>query len=107
MHSSSDIAKQTTNEVRVAAAPSGALELAKAAAPDLLVSDVMLPEMDGIELHARLAGRWPGLPVLFMSGFPGGDARLEDAIARGEHFLQKPFGPAEFLAKVREAAAKV
>ena len=72
------------HEVRSAAAPSEALALADGAAPDLLVSDVMLPEMDGIELHAR----------------------LEDAIARGEHFLQKPFGPAELLAKVREAAAK-
>ena len=39
-----------------------------------------------------------------MSGFPGGNARLEEAIARGEHFLQKPFGPGDLLEKVREAA---
>jgi hypothetical protein len=38
-----------------------------------------------------------------MSGFPGGHARLEEAIARGERFLQKPFGPDELLEKVREA----
>jgi DNA-binding response OmpR family regulator len=66
---------------------------------------VLLPEMDGIELHRRLCTRWPGLRVLLMSGFPGGNARIEEAIGRGDHFLQKPFGPVELLEKVREAAS--
>jgi CheY-like chemotaxis protein len=100
------ILRRAGHEVTTAAAPAEALARPEAAPPDLLVTDVMLPEMDGIELHRRLADRWPGLRVLFMSGFPGGNARLEEAIARGEHFLQKPFGPAELLDKVREASTR-
>jgi signal transduction histidine kinase/ActR/RegA family two-component response regulator len=99
------ILRRAGHEVLAAASPAEALAHAGSRAPDLLLTDVLLPEMDGIELHRRLAERWPGLPVLFMSGFPGGNARLEEAIARGDHFLQKPFGPGELLDKVREASA--
>ncbi|HSM92103.1 MAG TPA: ATP-binding protein [Anaeromyxobacteraceae bacterium] len=98
------ILRRAGHDVTVAASPAEALALPDDTPPDLLVSDVMLPEIDGIELHRRLAQRWPGLRVLFMSGFPGGHARLEEAIARGEHFLQKPFGPSELLERVRAAA---
>jgi signal transduction histidine kinase len=98
------ILRRDGHDVSTAASPAEALALSPDPPPDLLVTDVLLPEMDGIELHRRLALRWPGLRVLFMSGFPGGNVRLEEAIARGEHFLQKPFGPTELLEKVRGAA---
>jgi signal transduction histidine kinase/CheY-like chemotaxis protein len=98
------ILRRAGNEVTEAAAPAEALALPDAARPDLLVTDVLLPGIDGVELHRRLAERWPGLPVLLVSGFPGGNARIEEAVARGEHFLQKPFGPVELLEKVRAAA---
>jgi CheY-like chemotaxis protein len=97
------ILRRAGHDVTAASSPAEALALPHGPQPDLLVTDVMLPDMDGIELHHRLAERWPGLRVLFMSGCPGGHARLEEAIARGERFLQKPFGPAELLEKVREA----
>ena len=98
------ILRRAGHDVATAATPAEALAATGGTPPDLLVTDVLLPEMDGIELHRRLALRWPGLRVLFMSGFPGGHARLEEAIARGEHFLQKPFGPGELLERVRAAA---
>jgi CheY-like chemotaxis protein len=98
------ILRRAGNEVTSAASPAEALELVGEEPPDLLVTDVLLPGMDGIELHRRLCERWPGLRVLLMSGFPGGNARIEEAIARGDHFLQKPFGPADLLEKVRAAA---
>ncbi len=97
------ILRRAGNDVTSAASPAEALALPETARPDLLVTDVLLPEMDGIELHRRLSERWPGLRVLLMSGFPGGNARIEEAIARGEHFLQKPFGPSDLLEKVRAA----
>jgi signal transduction histidine kinase/CheY-like chemotaxis protein len=99
------ILRRAGHDVTTAASPSEALEIPVTQPPDLLVTDVLLPDMDGIELHRRLQARWPRVRVLFMSGFPGGHAGLEEAIARGEHFLQKPFGPGELLEKVREAAA--
>jgi signal transduction histidine kinase/CheY-like chemotaxis protein len=99
------ILRRAGNEVTSAASPAEALALPPNPRPDLLVTDVLLPGMDGIELHRRLCERWPGLRVLLMSGFPGGNARIEEAIARGDHFLQKPFGPNDLLDKVRAAAA--
>jgi signal transduction histidine kinase len=96
------ILRRAGHDVTTASTPGEALALPADPSPDLLVSDVLLPEMDGIELHRRLGARWPGLRVLFMSGFPGGNAGLTEAIARGEHFLQKPFGPGDLLEKVRE-----
>jgi len=99
------ILRRAGNDVTSAGSPAEALALPPEARPDLLVTDVLLPEMDGIELFRRLNARWPGLRVLLMSGFPEGNARIEEAIARGQHFLQKPFGPGELLEKVRSAAA--
>jgi signal transduction histidine kinase len=99
------ILRRAGNEVTSAASPAEALALPTEERPDLLVTDVLLPEIDGIELSRRLTARWPGLRVLLMSGFPGGNARIEEAIARGEHFLQKPFGPSDLLEKVRDAVA--
>jgi CheY-like chemotaxis protein len=72
-------------------------------APDLLVTDVVMPGMGGRELADRLTAALPGLRVLFMSGY------TDDAVLRaglgGEavHFLQKPFTPAGFAAAVRAA----
>jgi len=100
------ILRRAGHDVTAAASPAEALALPDAPPPDLLVTDVLLPEMDGIELHERLGARWPRLRVLFVSGFPGGHARLEEAIARGEHFLQKPFGPGDLLEKIRAAVGK-
>ncbi|WP_242395558.1 ATP-binding protein [Anaeromyxobacter oryzisoli] len=69
---------------------------------DLLVTDVILPGSSGPELAASLAARFPGLRVLFVSGYTGGhlDARGVDAAGRG--FLAKPFGVDVLVARVRE-----
>jgi PAS domain S-box-containing protein len=80
-----------------------ALEIALAQSIDLLLSDVVMPEISGLDLAARLHERRPGLRVLFMSGYP------EDTIARyGRPFdrrllLAKPFLPDDLLRRVREA----
>jgi len=63
----------------------------------LVVSDVVMPEMGGIELCAVLRERRPGLPVLLMSGYPASQA---GAPAPEVPFLTKPFTPADLLAEV-------
>ena len=69
---------------------------------DLLVSDVVMPEIGGTELAKRLAVRLPGMKVLFMSGYIG-DAILRAGIQEQEvAFLQKPFAPSTLVRKVRE-----
>ena len=68
----------------------------------LVVSDIVMPEMDGWELVRKLRARAPGLPALFMSGFvPEGTAMPQASEGRSA-FLSKPFAPDQLAARVRE-----
>jgi signal transduction histidine kinase/CheY-like chemotaxis protein len=67
---------------------------------DLVISDVVMPEMGGGDLAAALRLRWPTLPVLFISGYPE-DASVVAAASQGRAgFLQKPFATSELLRQV-------
>ena len=69
---------------------------------DLLLSDVVMPEISGTELAKRLSARNPRMKVLFMSGYIG-DAIVRQGIQeKGMGFLQKPFAPMLLAKKVRE-----
>ncbi len=68
---------------------------------DLLLTDVAMPEMSGRELAEAVRARYPGLPVLFMSGEASGGATGQDAREPGTMFLQKPFSPDGVAAQVR------
>jgi len=70
---------------------------------DLLITDVVMPEMDGTELAERAVARKPGLPVLFISGI----VNERDIVTRGApkirfSFLRKPFQASALVEKVRE-----
>ena len=69
---------------------------------DLLVTDVMLPEMSGPELAKILAAHHAGLPVLYMSGYTDTTVVRGGQLDPGATFLPKPFGPEALLRKVRE-----
>ena len=68
---------------------------------DLVISDVVMPEMGGRELAQNLAKHDPGLPVLFMSGYTGDDVVHRGLLDPGAPFQQKPFTPAALATKVR------
>jgi two-component system, cell cycle sensor histidine kinase and response regulator CckA len=69
---------------------------------DLLVTDVVMPNMDGRELADRLRARMPGLKVLFLSGYMD-DALLRRGVAEAnETLLLKPFTPSSLAQRVRE-----
>jgi PAS domain S-box-containing protein len=70
-------------------------------AVDLVISDVVMPEMGGRELAQRLALSDQGLPILFMSGYTGEDVVQRGLLDPGAPFQQKPFTPATLATKVR------
>lgn len=87
-------------------APNGTAALAvsdrHAGCIDLLVTDMVMPGMDGIELARRVCDSRPGIPVLFMSGYAeDAKERLGD-LNEGRAFLQKPITPTNLSRKVRE-----
>jgi PAS domain S-box-containing protein len=71
----------------------------EAVAIDLVISDVVMPEMGGLELTVRLRDQFPRIPVLLMSGYPASEV---DAPVPVEQIVAKPFTPAQLLAQVRE-----
>jgi hypothetical protein len=75
--------------------------LAAADAPvALVVSDLVMPRMNGRELSEQLARLRPGLPVLFMSGYTDDEMIRRNLLQPGAPFIQKPFAAAAFAARV-------
>jgi two-component system cell cycle sensor histidine kinase/response regulator CckA len=69
---------------------------------DLLVTDVVMPEIDGLELAARLRAERPGIRVLYISGYAEDSAAIEQALRDGDGFLPKPFTVGDLGRRVRE-----
>ncbi len=69
---------------------------------DLLVTDVVMPGMNGRELAQRLSTVIPNAAVLFISGYTGGALVEHGVLQEGTNFLQKPFSPHRLVQKVRE-----
>jgi CheY-like chemotaxis protein len=70
---------------------------------DLLLTDVVMPEMSGLELANRLRATRGALRVMFMSGFPEPTVGDGTAAAPGAHFIQKPFDRQQLLRATRRA----
>ncbi len=68
----------------------------------LLISDMLMPEMNGWELATRLLLTRPNLPVLYISGYSDDEARRFGKFETAAAFLQKPFRPDALLIRVRE-----
>ena len=69
---------------------------------DLLLTDVILPEMNGPDLARNLTGSHPGLRLLFMSGYTADAIAHHGVLEEGVHFIQKPFSTSALAIKVRE-----
>ncbi|MFZ3047756.1 MAG: ATP-binding protein [Desulfatirhabdiaceae bacterium] len=69
----------------------------------LLLTDVVMPQMNGRDLAARAAARYPDLKVLYMSGYTDDVIAHRGILDEGVLFIQKPFSVQSLTAKVREA----
>lgn len=72
-------------------------------APDIVITDVIMPRMNGRQLSDLVLAQLPDVPVVFMSGHTGEDAVLQRLIPPDAHFLPKPFTPDD-LAQAAAAA---
>jgi two-component system OmpR family response regulator len=88
---------------QVAAAATGreALDLAATFRPDLLVLDVMLPDLDGFVILAELRKRGDTTPVIFLTARDATEDRVRGLTSGGADYQVKPFAVAELVARVR------
>jgi two-component system, cell cycle sensor histidine kinase and response regulator CckA len=101
-----DLARDVLEEsgFHVIAVPGGreALEVVASGAQfDLLLTDVVMPEMSGPELAVKLRVKQPGLPVLYMSGYTDDVLSAHELSQAATAFLRKPFGNAELVNAAR------
>jgi signal transduction histidine kinase/ActR/RegA family two-component response regulator len=91
--------------VVAAATPGEAIRLAHANERqiDLLMTDVVMPEMNGRDLARNLMSLYPSIKRLFMSGYTADVIAHHGVLDEGVHFIQKPFSMKDLAAAVREA----
>ncbi len=93
--------------VLTASAPDEALQLAEShpGAIDVLVTDVIMPQMNGRDLSRRLLSLHPRMKCLFISGYTADVIGHQGLLDQGVHFLSKPFAIPDLAAKIREVLA--
>lgn len=88
-------------DVITAASGSAALDAARTGAPDLIVLDVMLPDLDGFEVCRRLRADGDFVPVLFLTARDGAEDRVAGFIQGGDDYVTKPFSLEELTLRIR------
>jgi len=94
-------------EVETVGNGADALERARTLLPDLVVTDVMMPELDGFGLLSALRAdlRTSDIPVLMLSARSGEEARVSGLAAGADDYVVKPFSARELIARVRSLLA--
>jgi two-component system OmpR family response regulator len=87
-------------EVATAASGAAALEAAGRTAPDLVVLDVMLPDMDGFEVCRRLRADGDFVPVIFLTARDAEEDRVTGFIRGGDDYVTKPFSLEELTLRI-------
>lgn len=88
-------------EVSTAATGGQALRQVGEQAPDLVVLDVMLPDLDGFEVSRRLRSGGHRVPVIFLTARDTPEDRVRGLTIGGDDYLGKPFSLAELVARIR------
>jgi CheY-like chemotaxis protein len=80
------------------------LELVEQLCPDVVLSDVVMPDLDGVEMSIRIQSACPDTRIILFSGQAATTDRLEDAKSRGHQFelLPKPLHPTRLIAAIQK-----
>ena len=92
-------------EVHVAATGAEALTVASRYPPDLVILDLGLPDLDGVEVIQGLRG-WTKAPIIVLSGRADSTDKVEALDAGADDYITKPFGVEELLARMRAAVRR-
>jgi two-component system, OmpR family, KDP operon response regulator KdpE len=93
-------------EVHMASTGAEALEVAGRYPPDLVILDLGLPDLDGVEVIQGLRG-WTKAPIIVLSGRADSTDKVEALDAGADDYITKPFGVEELLARMRAASRRV
>src|SRR5258705_7381226 len=93
-------------EVVTAADGTGALREASAQRPDLVVLDLGLPDLDGVEVIRRLRA-WTKVPIVVLSGRSDSRDKIDALDAGADDYVTKPFSVEELLARVRAVTRRL
>ncbi|WP_405096617.1 response regulator [Micromonospora sp. NBC_01412] len=93
-------------DVEVADTGTGALRAAAAHPPDLVVLDLGLPDLDGVEVIRGLRG-WTTVPIIVLSGRAGSEDKVAALDAGADDYVTKPFGIDELLARIRAVTRRL
>ena len=98
------ILKNKGYNVLVADTPNAALEIIRTQAGSihLVITDVIMPQMNGRDLMERIAQLQPGIKCLFMSGYTADIIARQGILESGLQFIEKPFSVIGLCSKVRE-----
>lgn len=88
-------------QVRSAENGTAAMRVAREFAPDVVVLDVMLPDVDGLDVLRKLRASMPELPVLFLTARDSVEDRIAGLTAGGDDYVTKPFSLEEVVARLR------
>lgn len=91
------------------ASPIDAIQLAKENTGEinLLITDVVMPEMNGRELSEQIIALYPNLKVLFMSGYTANIIAHRGVLEDNISFISKPFSKKDIAVKIREVLGQV
>jgi two-component system, cell cycle sensor histidine kinase and response regulator CckA len=95
-------------KVITAASPGRAMEMARSHAGriHLVITDVVMPEMNGRDLAEKLSALYPDINILFMSGYTANVIAHQGVLDDGVAFIQKPFSMDDLAKKVQEVLDK-
>jgi two-component system OmpR family response regulator len=88
-------------EVRSAGSGTAGVRAVREFSPDVVLLDVMLPDIDGLEVLRRMRGTDPDVPVLFLTAKDAVEDRIAGITAGGDDYVTKPFSLEEVVARLR------